>query len=70
MINTHGTADYVSFMNWFEQKHPGLWNAYGKCIIAPIDGEGVTVEKDGMSMDTYKALVEITREYYRHENIG
>lgn len=69
MINTEGTTDYVAFMDWFHKKHPSLWKMYGKTIIAPIDGEGVTVEQDGMSMDAYKAMVEITREYYRQENL-
>ena len=60
--------DYLSFMEWFEKKHPGLWKQYRKCIIAPVDGEGVTIEQDGMDIDAYKALVEITREYYMFEN--
>ena len=63
-----GKADYLAFMHWFQNAHPDLYACCWKSIIAPIDGEGVTVNKDEIDRATYTAVIEATKEYYRHEN--
>lgn len=65
-----GKQDYVQFMHWFERHYPALHAAHGHLITVPVDGEGVTVEKDGMPMTVYHEMVSITKRYYQLESRG
>ncbi len=60
--------DYIAFMEWFQEKHPDLYACCWKEITPPVDGEGVTVNKDGMDADTYTAVIKATQEFYRDEH--
>jgi hypothetical protein len=55
-------------MQWFQKKYPELYSCCWKDITAPVDGEGVTVNKDALDEETYKALISATQEYYRNED--
>lgn len=61
-------ADYLAFMQWFQNTYPDLYACCWKDITAPIDGEGVTVLKDGMDAETYRSVIKATEEYYRNEH--
>jgi len=67
MNSKRAILDYEAFMNWFSEKYPDLFKMYKDTIIAPVDGEGVTVDKDGMDAETYKTVIAATKEYYRNE---
>ncbi len=37
-------------------------------IIAPVDGEGITVGKEGMDSAAYSQVIAVTKEFYRNEH--
>jgi hypothetical protein len=67
MSSKRAILDYKAFMNWFGEKYPELFKLHRDTIIAPVDGEGVTVDKDGMDAETYKKVIAATKEYYQNE---
>ena len=68
MPHTSPMQDYLAFMQWFQDKYPELYTCCWKEIVIPTDGEDVTVTKDGMDGETYKAVINATKEYYQNEH--
>lgn len=62
-----GKQDYLQFMQWFQNHYPDLYMEHGQSITVPVDGEGVTVLKDGMSQNVYQTIIDITKMYYQQE---
>lgn len=67
MSTRQAKLDYTSFMKWFSEKYPALYELHKNTITAPVDGEGVTVARDEMDSETYRRVIAITKEYYRNE---
>jgi hypothetical protein len=68
MDHTPEMQDYTTFMEWFQNKYPELYMCCWKEIKVPVDGEGVTVNKDGLDDETYTAIIKATKEYYQNEH--
>ena len=68
MSNAPQKKDYLTFMQWFQNAYPDLYACCWRDIIPPISGEGVTVVKDGMDNETYKAVIAATKEFYLKEH--
>lgn len=68
MAHAEGMEDYLNFMHWFQQHYPELYTNHWKVITMPVDGEGVTVDKDSMDQALYHKIIAITQAYYKKEN--
>ena len=68
MAHTIEVADYISFMEWFQDKNPDLYIRCWKAIAVPANADGVRVEQDGLDDETYTSLIDIAREYYQNKH--
>ena len=66
MAHTPERDDYITFMEWFQNKYPDLYFSSWKTIKVPLHrGKEVTVIKDGMDAETHKAIIDAVLEYYQ-----
>jgi len=67
MEQTPEMQDYLTFMEWFQNKYPDLYIFYWQSITIPGEGEEVTADRDMLDAEAYKAVLKATKEYYQKE---
>lgn len=61
-------SDYASFIEWFQNKYPVLYACCWQHITPAVPGGQITVDKDGMDMETYTAVINATQEFFSRTN--
>ena len=55
---------YVSFMQWFQTTHPGLYTVFWNAILAPSPGGSLTFDTSAVAPGSHVLLTSIIQEYY------
>jgi len=55
---------YVTFMQWFQTTHPGLYIVFWKAILQPAPGEALTFDSSAVAPGSHTLLISIIQEYY------
>jgi len=68
MQTTPVMTEYLVFMEWLQSNHPDLYISCWKSIPEPIEGEAISIVKQGLDEKTYKAVIDAKFEYYKNSD--